>query len=96
MLLEAKVSYESTWFSKERMMGYLEVLKALSAIASITSYHRNELGVIRKQMALCVHKMYSKIRFSINLQVESLFGQSMYEIQPDCTKGTVKHRGVKF
>lgn len=30
-------TYESTWFSKDRMRGYGEVLKALSAIASITS-----------------------------------------------------------
>ena len=30
-------TYESTWFSKDRMTGYGEVLKALSAIASITS-----------------------------------------------------------
>lgn len=34
----ADVAYESTWFSKERMTGYGEVLKALSAMASITSY----------------------------------------------------------
>lgn len=33
------VSYESTWFSKESTTGYLDVLKALSAIASITSCH---------------------------------------------------------
>lgn len=31
-------TYESTWFSKDRMTGYGEVLKALSAMASITSY----------------------------------------------------------
>ena len=31
------VTYESTWFSKDRMTGYGDVLKALSAIASITS-----------------------------------------------------------
>lgn len=30
-------TYESTWFSKERMTGYGDVLKALSAMASITS-----------------------------------------------------------
>lgn len=29
--------YVSTWFSNERMTGYWEVLKALSAMASITS-----------------------------------------------------------
>lgn len=34
---ESKVTYESTWFSKDRIRGYGEVLKALSAIASITS-----------------------------------------------------------
>lgn len=34
---EADVTHESTWFSKDRMRGYGEVLKALSAIASITS-----------------------------------------------------------
>lgn len=34
---ERDVTYESTWFSKDRMRGYGEVLKALSAIASITS-----------------------------------------------------------
>lgn len=33
----AQATYESTWFSKERMTGYGEVLKALSAMASITS-----------------------------------------------------------
>ncbi len=31
------LTYESTWFSKDRMMGKGEVLKAHSAIASITS-----------------------------------------------------------
>lgn len=39
-------SYESTWFSKERMTGYCEVLKALSAIASITSCHVPQKGGI--------------------------------------------------
>lgn len=34
---QRKVTHESTWFSKDRMRGYGEVLKALSAIASITS-----------------------------------------------------------
>lgn len=34
---ETDTTYESTWFSKDRMTGYGEVLKALSAIASITS-----------------------------------------------------------
>lgn len=33
----AQATYESTWFSKERMTGYGDVLKALSAMASITS-----------------------------------------------------------
>lgn len=32
-----KGSYESTWFSNERMTGNFEVLNALSAMASITS-----------------------------------------------------------
>lgn len=32
-----RATYESTWFSKDRMTGYGEVLKALSAMASITS-----------------------------------------------------------
>lgn len=30
-------TYESTWFSKDRMTGNGDVLKALSAMASITS-----------------------------------------------------------
>lgn len=36
-LSQADGTYESTWFSKDRMTGYGEVLKALSAMASITS-----------------------------------------------------------
>lgn len=36
-LIQTNVTYESTWFSKDRMRGYGEVLNALSAIASITS-----------------------------------------------------------
>lgn len=35
---EISCTYESTWFSKDRIRGYGEVLNALSAIASITSY----------------------------------------------------------
>lgn len=42
--MEKLRSYESTWFSNERTMGYCEVLKALSAIASITSCHKSERG----------------------------------------------------
>lgn len=34
---QADGTYESTWFSKDRMTGYGEVLKALSAMASMTS-----------------------------------------------------------
>ena len=41
-VMERLRSYESTWFSNERMMGYCEVLKALSAIASITSCRTSE------------------------------------------------------
>lgn len=39
---QSDLTYESTWFSKDRMRGYGEVLKALSAIASITSYNPKE------------------------------------------------------
>lgn len=39
---QSDLTYESTWFSKDRMRGYGEVLKALSAIASITSYSPKE------------------------------------------------------
>lgn len=37
-------TYESTWFSKDKMTGNGEVLKALSAIASITSCGRTEVA----------------------------------------------------
>ena len=37
----SKVTYESTWFSKDRMTGKGEVLKAHSAMASITSWFMN-------------------------------------------------------
>lgn len=36
------LTYESTWFSKERMTGKGEVLKAHPAMASITSYRHIE------------------------------------------------------
>lgn len=49
-------THESTWFSKERVTGYGEVLKALSAMASITSYNpgkrdQSNLVQISKQKA---------------------------------------------
>lgn len=40
-------SYESTWFSKDSMTGKGEVLKAHSAMASITSCKMHNVAVIR-------------------------------------------------
>lgn len=37
-------THESTWFSKERITGYGDVLKALSAMASITSCQAGKGG----------------------------------------------------
>lgn len=52
---DLKMTYESTWFSNDRMMGKGEVLKAHSAIASITSYKsrsrkEKDLGIEREIM----------------------------------------------
>lgn len=44
------VTYESTWFSKDRMTGYGEVLNALSAIASITSCGPRKNGSIERSV----------------------------------------------
>lgn len=54
---EKKKPHVSTWFSKERMTGYWEVLNALSAMASITSCRGTET---RRTLSFSCHRRYEQ------------------------------------
>lgn len=82
-------TYESTWFSKDRMTGYGEALKALSAIASSTSCRervtRLKSGVVKhnlSKMKRDLNELQSDTSDRANVATPTLKGISVVMVKP--------------